>query len=139
MKIKKTGMVVIVSGFVVLLVIAIAIGLSTYSNSKMSRVSLLTRYFRALAADDKMGIEDLTSSNFQSDLLVPGLKPGAYELYNFGETEGPKTMVQRFLLIVDSGQDGKAAYLADMEYQRKIIGSDIVSIRMIDKGTPVKP
>lgn len=132
-------MVVIVSGFVVLLVIAIAIGLSTYSNSKMSRVSLLTRYFRALAADDKMGIEDLTSSNFQSDLLVPGLKPGAYELYNFGETEGPKTMVQRFLLIVDSGQDGKAAYLADMEYQRKIIGSDIVSIRMIDKGTPVKP
>jgi hypothetical protein len=139
LKIKKSGVLAIFGVFIVLLVVAIAIGLSMYSGSKMSRVGLLTSYFRALASDDRVGIDELTAPGFFSDLLVPSLKPGAYELFDFGETEGPKTIVQRFLLIVDSGQDGKSAYLADMEYERKMFGTDILAIRMVGTGLPVKP
>lgn len=139
MKIKKTGVLALTGGFVVLLIVAIAIGLSMYSASSMSRAGLLTNYFRALASGDTLGVDELTAPAFFSDLIIPSLKPGSYELYDFGETEGPKTMVQRFLLIVDSGQDGKEAYLADMEYERKRFGTDILAIRKIGRGTPVKP
>jgi len=138
-KMKKTGIIALAGGFVVLLVIAIAFSLSVYSGSRMSRAGLLSSYFRALASDDKQGIEGLTSPAFYSDLLVPGLKTGSYELFDFGETSGPKSMVQRFMVIVDSGQDGKSAFLADMEYERKMFGSEILAIRMIGKGSAVKP
>lgn len=139
MKIEKAGLLAMVGGFVVLLIVAIAIGLSMYSASTLSRVGLLTSYFHALATDDKVGIDELTSPDFFSDLIIPSLKPGSYELFEFGETEGPKTIVQRFLLITDSGQDGKTAYLADMEYARRTFGTDILTIRLIGKGAPVKP
>lgn len=139
LNIKKPGVPAIVIGSIVLLVVAITFSLAIYSSSKMSRTGLLTRYFRALAANDTVGIEEMTTPDFFSDLNIPSLAPGAYELFDFGETEKPKTMVQRFLLIVDSGQDGKAAYLADLEYERRILGADIQAIRTIGKGTPVKP
>ena len=114
MNIKKNGVIALVGGLVVLLIVAIAIGLSMYSASTMSRVGLLTSYFRALAADDTVGINELTAPEFVSDLIIPALKPGIYDLFDFGETEGSKTIVLRFLLIVDSGQDGKTAYLAEI-------------------------
>jgi hypothetical protein len=139
MKMKKTGIIAIVGGFVVLLVVSIIISLSVYSGSRTSRVGLLTSYFRALAADDSIGLAELTAPGFFSDLLLPSLEPGSYELFDFGESGGPDSMVQRFLIIVDSGNEGKTAYLADMEYQRKMLGTDIQAIRSIGKGLPVKP
>ena len=139
MKIKKTGMPALAIGFVVLLILAIVIGLSLYNASSRSRVGLLTGYFRALAADDKASLAELTAPQFFTDLIIPTLAPGSYVLFDFGETEGQKTLVQRFLVIVDDGQDGQTAYLADMEYQRRTFGTDILAIRTIGKGTPVKP
>ncbi len=139
MKLKKTGIMTLVGGFVVLLVVATIIGLSVYSGSNTSRVGLLVSYFRALAADDRVGLDELTAPGFFSDLLLPSLEPGSYELFDFGETGEADSIVQRFLLIVDSGTEGKSAYLADMEYQRKLLGTDILAIRSIGKGLPVKP
>lgn len=136
---KKTGIYVIVGGFIVLLVVAVTIGLSVYSGSRTSRVGLLTSYFRALATDDSIGIDELTAPGFFSDLMLPSLESGSYELFDFGETVGPDSMVQRFLLIVDTGREGKSAFLADMEYQRRILGADILAIRSIGKGLPIKP
>lgn len=137
MKITKTGVIAISVGFVVLL--AMTIGLTVYSGSKASRVSLLTGYFRALATGDKIGLDELTAPGFFSDLQLKDLERGSYELFDFGETAGPDSMVQRFLLIVDAGQDGKIAHLADMEYRRKALGMSILSIRRIGRGLPVKP
>jgi hypothetical protein len=139
MTMKKTGIIAIIGGFVVLLVVAIAIGMTVYSSSKTSRVSLLTSYFRALAVDDSVGLDELTAPGFFSDLLLHDLVPGSYELFDFGETAGPDSMLQRFLLIVDAGSDGKTAHLADMEYERRAFSLSILSIRMIGRGLPVKP
>ena len=139
MKLNKTVLLALAIGSVVALILALAIGLSMYSASTMSRTGLLAGYFKALAAGDKVGLDELTAPGFSSDLVIPSLEPGSYELFDFGETEGPKTIIQRFLLIVDSGQDGKTAYLADMEYQRRTFGTDILAIRSVGRGTPVKP
>ena len=113
--------------------------MSVYSGSQRSSSGLLTRYFRALATDDMIGLDELTAPGFFSDLLLPELEPGLYELFDFGETTGTDTMVKRFLLIVDSGQEGKSAYLADMEYELRVFGTYILAIRMIGRGLPIKP
>ena len=139
MKLKKAGIIVVLGVFVVMLFAAIAIGMTAYSGSRKSRVNLLTSYFRALAADDRVGIDELTATGFFSDLMLPELKPGAYELFDFGETTGPDSMVQRFLLIVDSSQAGKTAHLADMEYERRTLGMSILAIRVVGHGIYVKP
>lgn len=107
------------------------IALSLYSGSNGGRASLLVQYFRALSTDDEVAVAELTSSSFQSDLVMGPLERGSYELYDFGEG-AERTL--RFVLVAPASNGEKRAVLAEMEFRRVGLTNRIESIRRIDEG-----
>jgi len=108
-----------------------AIALSVYSGRSEGRASLLVKYFSALSANDADALAELTSPDFQSDLVLGTLARGTYELYDFGEeAEGSL----RFVLVTPAINGGKRAILGEMEVRRVGLSNRIDSIRRIDEG-----
>ncbi|OHD26059.1 MAG: hypothetical protein A2Y38_14335 [Spirochaetes bacterium GWB1_59_5] len=107
------------------------IALSLYSGGNGGRASLLVQYFRALSTDDEVAVAELTSSSFQSDLVLESLEQGTYELYDFGE-EAEGTL--KFLLVMPASSGEKRAVLAEMEFLRVGLTNRIESISRIDEG-----
>ncbi len=110
---------------------AAVIAISIYSGSNEGRSSLLVRYFRALSADDAVAVAELTSPDFQSDLVLGTLARGTYELYDFGEEDEGSL---RFVLVAPAPDGEKHAVLAEMDFRRVGLSNRIESIRRIDEG-----
>jgi hypothetical protein len=111
--------------------LAAVIALSVYSGSTEGRASLLVKYFRALSADDAVALAELTSPDFQSELVLGTLARGTYELYDFGEeAEGSL----RFMLVAPALDGKERAILGEMEFRQVGLSNRIESIRRIDEG-----
>jgi len=118
------------AGAVALGLVAV-IALSVYSGSNAGKATLLVKYFRALSTDDEVAVGELTTSSFQSDLVLGTLALATYELYDFGE-EADGTL--HFVLVAPGPDGGKRAVLAAMEFSREGLSNRIESIRRIDEG-----
>ncbi len=133
---RNPRLVLIIAGISTLAIaVALIVALTLYAGSNDAKSSLLVKYFRSVSSGDPEAVAELTSPSFASDLEIPALERGMYELYDFGEQDQNTV---RFLILV-TGTDGKKrAMLADMTYVRRGIANLVESIVKVDEGIDLK-
>ncbi|TFG83933.1 MAG: hypothetical protein E4H20_04400 [Spirochaetales bacterium] len=135
MKNKRALLIIVLTGAVVIMAVAVFIAISL-GNSQGARSNLLSSYFKALSERDTTLMEDLTTVGFSSDLPLDGLTPKTYSLYSFGQRGEPPA--QRFALIVTNPDGSETVYLADMFFAQRGLNREVDAIRLIERGTGIK-
>lgn len=120
----------IVAGIAALGVAAL-LSFLAYAGSDRARSTLLSSYFKALASQDPAAVADLVGPDYASDLAIPKLERGAYELYEIGEH--PEGTV-RFILVAPGASGERKAVLGELDYARHGLVNRVESVRSIEEG-----
>ncbi len=125
--------VAVVAGIAALGVAAM-LSFLAYAGSDKARTSLLSMYFKALASNDPAAVSELVGPDYTTDLAIPKLERGSYELYELDELSDGTI---RFVLVAPASSGARKAVLGEMDYRRHGLVNRVEAVRSVEEGRRV--